>query len=81
MANPRYYVPPISRFLVSALYHEGRRRRVPMTRLVDELLTAALQDTPGWRLAEDAHREQVASTASPTQTQPNNPNRHLQPSG
>jgi hypothetical protein len=71
MANPRYYVPPISRFLVSALYHEGRRRRVPMTRLVDELLTAALQDTPGWRLAEDAHREPVANrthTCNPTPT-------------
>jgi len=70
MANPRYYVPPISRFLVSALYHEGRHRRMPMTRLVDELLTAALRDTPGWQLAEDAHREPVANPTHPCNPTP-----------
>ncbi|MFT5470327.1 MAG: hypothetical protein ACI8UO_005455, partial [Verrucomicrobiales bacterium] len=34
MATPTHYVPRISRFLVCALYHEGKRRGEPMTRLV-----------------------------------------------
>jgi hypothetical protein len=41
----RYYSPRISRVLVCALYHEAKRQRKPMTRLVDELLAAALLDT------------------------------------
>jgi hypothetical protein len=52
MATPTHYVPRISRFLVCALYHEGKRRGEPMTRLVDDLLTDVLCETPGWRLAE-----------------------------
>lgn len=73
MANARYYVPPISRFLVSALYHEGRHRRMPMTRLVDQLLTDALRDTPGWQLAEEAHRESAAFHPTPPPTTTPNP--------
>ncbi len=68
MTKLHYYVPPISRFLISALYHEGRHRRMPMTRLVDELLTTALRDTPGWRLAEDSHRELAAPQIQTTPT-------------
>ena len=52
MARPRYYSPAIDRFLVSALYHEARRRRVPMTRLADELLRGALEGTEGWEEAK-----------------------------
>ena len=52
MSRPRHYVPCISRNLVCALYHEARHRRKPMTRLVDELLTAALRGTAGWQLAQ-----------------------------
>ena len=52
MARPRYYSPAIDRFLVSALYHEARRRRVPMTRLADELLRGALKGTEGWEEAK-----------------------------
>lgn len=51
MAKPRHYSPQLSRFLVSVLYHEARYRRVPMTRLADQLLQSALQDTPGWTQA------------------------------
>ncbi len=51
MPRPRHYVPCISRSVVCALYHEARHRRKPMTRLVDELLTAALQGTTGWQIA------------------------------
>lgn len=65
MAKHTCYQPSISRFLISALYHEGRHRRVPMTRLVDELLTTALRDTPGWLLAEDSRRERTATTQGP----------------
>lgn len=47
----RHYVPAISRPVVAALYHEARRRRIPMTRLVDRLLRESLRDTPGWTRA------------------------------
>jgi len=52
MASPTHYSPAIDAFLVSALYHEARRRGVPMTRLADELLRGALEGTEGWRLAQ-----------------------------
>ncbi|WP_081887617.1 hypothetical protein [Verrucomicrobium sp. BvORR034] len=51
MSRPRHYVPCISRNVVCALFHEAKHRRKPMTRLVDELLTAALTGTPGWQIA------------------------------
>jgi hypothetical protein len=51
MPRPKHYVPCISRNLVCALYHEAKARRMPMTRLVNELLTAALVGTPGWQIA------------------------------
>lgn len=53
MARANYYVPRISRFLVCVLFHERKRRNVPMTQLVDELLTDALCHSPGWKIAED----------------------------
>ncbi len=43
MAKPTHYSPVIRRELVRALYYERVRRGIPMTRLVDELLSAALQ--------------------------------------
>ena len=57
MATPRYYVPTISRSLVRVLYHEGKHRHMPMTRLVDELLTEALIDTPSWQIARQAEQQ------------------------
>jgi hypothetical protein len=36
------YSPRLSDDVVRALYREGKRRRMPMTRLADELLLAAL---------------------------------------
>jgi hypothetical protein len=41
MARPSSYSPAIDPFLVSALYHEARRKGVPMTKLADELLRGA----------------------------------------
>ena len=51
MSRPTHYSPVISRFVVSVLYHEARQRRIPMTRLTDELLLQALRGTPGWQTA------------------------------
>ncbi len=51
MATPRHYVPAISRPLVAAIYHEARRLRIPMTKLMDRLLRESLKDTPGWSIA------------------------------
>lgn len=53
MARPTHYSPPLSRFLVCVLYHEAKRRRIPMTRLAEMLLQAALKGTPGWIQASD----------------------------
>ena len=36
------YSPRLSDDVVRALYREARRRKMPMTRLADELITAAL---------------------------------------
>ena len=60
MAQNRHYSPVIDRCLVTCLYHEARERRVPMTRLVDELLRRALMGSSGWQQAEIQHstREQ-----------------------
>ncbi len=52
MARAKHYVPEVSKQLVKVLYFEGKRRKMPMTRLVDEILTDALKATPGWRIAE-----------------------------
>lgn len=57
MTKTRHYVPAISRSLVRVLYYEGKRRRMPMTRLVDELLTQALVNTPGWETAAGIERQ------------------------
>ena len=39
------YSPRLSDDVVRALYKEGKRRRMPMTRLADELLLAGLAMT------------------------------------
>ena len=54
MSRPRYYSPVIERFLVSVLYHEARRRQVPMTRLTNEIITHALANSVGWQLASQS---------------------------
>lgn len=40
------YSPRLSDDVIRALYREGKRRRMPMTRLADELLCHALAETP-----------------------------------
>ncbi|TLD71657.1 hypothetical protein FEM03_05835 [Phragmitibacter flavus] len=51
MPRPRHYVPCIARNVVCALYHEARHRQMPMTKLVNELLTAALNGRASWQTA------------------------------
>jgi len=52
MPKPRHYSPQLSRFVVSALYHEAKRQKMPMTRLADTLLRGTLMQSDGWRQAE-----------------------------
>ncbi len=61
MARANHYVPRISRFLVCVLFHERKRRNVPMTQLLDELLTDALKTTPGWEVARNQLSESSVS--------------------
>jgi hypothetical protein len=53
MARPAHYSPAIDRQIVCALYHEAKRRRQPMTKLANELLSGVLRDTEGWQTALD----------------------------
>ena len=52
MARHAHYSPAIDQFLVSAIYHEARRRGVPMTQLTNELLKGALEGSEGWQTAK-----------------------------
>ncbi len=53
MGRPLHYSPAISRDLVRVLYHERKRRGIPMTRLVDEILSEGLRHTESWRMKEE----------------------------
>ena len=53
MPNQRYYSPRLSRFLVSVLYHEAKRRGIPMTKLTDELLRQQLVGCESWEEAQE----------------------------
>ena len=52
MAQAMYYTPQVSRFVVSVLYHEAKRRQIPMTRLTDELLRRQLSGCESWETAQ-----------------------------
>jgi hypothetical protein len=64
MSRPKHYSPTISRFVVSILYHEAKHRRIPMTKLTDDLLLKALRATPGWHTATSLQISDP-STANP----------------
>jgi hypothetical protein len=59
----KHYSPVLSRFVVSALYHEARSQKLPMTVLADQILTNGLKRTHGWQTAESS---QVSENAPPT---------------
>jgi hypothetical protein len=54
MARLAHYSPAIRREIVRVLYHERVRRKIPMTRLVESILTDALRNTTSWRLMEES---------------------------
>lgn len=62
MAQARYYSPQISRFMVSVLYHEAKRRQIPMTRLTDELLRQQLIGSEAWEKARSLRVAEEAPT-------------------
>ena len=59
MPQSKHYSPAINRFLVSVLYHEARAKRVPMTSLVNQILTERLTGGDGWRRAMLQLQEQA----------------------
>ena len=48
----KHYTPPLSRFIVCALYHQVKQLGIPMTQLANDLIESALKETPGWREAQ-----------------------------
>jgi hypothetical protein len=58
-----HYSPPIRREIVRVLYHERKSRGIPMTRLVDQLLTEALKNCPHWGMMEDSPAYQPSEAA------------------
>lgn len=66
MPRARYYSPQLSRFVVSVLYHEAKRRRIPMTKLTDELLRERLSGSESWQTVESMR---VAESPTPSATQ------------
>jgi len=68
MAKASHYVPTVARHLVKVLYFEAKRRKMPMTRLIDEILTDALKATPGWEIAKSnysAHKDKDRQEVDP----------------
>ena len=68
MPRPRHYTPQFSRFMVSVLYHEAKRRKVPVTKLTDHLLRQALDGSESWSEAASAR---IAEEAPPYPAPPN----------
>ena len=64
MARFSHYSPSIKRDLVRVLYHERKRRGIPMTKLVSEILTDALKSTESWRVMEDSPEGKYGNTSS-----------------
>lgn len=59
----RYYSPQLDRDLVSALYHEAKRRHTSMTKLASRLLRSALAfEQKG---SEEAPRNEIQTNALP----------------
>ena len=52
MAKLSHYSPQLSRFIVSVLYHQAKAKKIPMTKLTDQLLRTALENTEAWKTAE-----------------------------
>jgi hypothetical protein len=64
----KHYTPPLTRFNVCALYHEARQRRIPMTRLANNLVEAGLRDSAGWKEAQAQEAMRLGEGVSQYQT-------------
>ena len=53
MRKHRCYQPGVKPHLIKALYYEAKLRGVPMTALINELLTKVLLRSDGMRLARE----------------------------
>jgi hypothetical protein len=53
MAKDRYYSPQLRRELISPLYHEAKRQRVPMTQLASRFVQDGLSQAGHSRIAEE----------------------------
>ena len=56
MAKASHYTPPLTRFLVCALYHQAKQLGIPMTQLANNLVEAGLKESAGWKEAQDQMR-------------------------
>ncbi|MEC5129494.1 hypothetical protein VSU19_22225 [Verrucomicrobiales bacterium BCK34] len=61
MARSKVYNPVVAPPLICALYHEAKRRRMPMTKLIEEVLVRALSGTPGWVAASEQYPREMPS--------------------
>lgn len=68
MPRFKHYSPQLSRFTVSVLYHEAKRRRMPMTKLTDQLLRESLGGSESWQQVENLR---VAESPNTSATQQN----------
>ena len=55
-----YYTPPLTRFLVCALYHQAKQLGIPMTQLANDLVEAGLRESAGWKEAQAQQQAQEA---------------------
>ena len=65
----KHYTPPLSRFIVCALFHEAKVRKIPMTHLANDLVEAGLKDSPGWKQAQ-AQQEAMRMREGVTEYRP-----------
>ena len=59
MSRPTYYTPPLSGFMLCALYREAKARNIPMTRLANNLVEAGLKESPGWKQARAQEQQEA----------------------
>lgn len=57
MSHPRSYQPELHPHLIKGLYHEAKLRGVPMTELLREIVSEALEPTEGMQRARHEVRE------------------------
>jgi hypothetical protein len=67
MPKATHYTPPLSRFNVCALYHDAKKRGIPMTRLVNHLVEAGLKESASWKEAQEQMRMEEEETQYQTQ--------------